>query len=139
MTNSMKKKIAPCLFLAILLTTANILSANNVKKKYHRAAELKSFEAKNDNGHSLLEWETAAKDKFIYFDIQKSTDGVNYVTVSQVNASAGKRADKHYIFVDNNTITGKTYYRILGVNASGTFEYSMLRPSVDVSRLSVSR
>jgi hypothetical protein len=87
----------------------------------------------------MLEWETAAKDKFIYFDIQKSTDGVNYITISQVNASTGKRADNHYIFVDNNTITGKTYYRILGVSASGTFEYSMLRPSVDINRLSVSR
>lgn len=134
----MKTKIGICFFLSILMIGLQDATAKNAVKKNHHPAALKSFIAKNENGRSVLEWETAARERFIYFDIQKSSDGVNYTSINQVNASADTHAGNHYIFMDNTAITGKTYYRILGVSASGTFDYCAIRPWVDVAGFNMS-
>lgn len=135
----MKLRLALNLGMIILLACAQAVAAAPASKKKHRSAELKSFVARNDNGRSMLEWETSSRDRYVYFMIEKSTDGVNYSSISQVNAPATRHASDHYIFVDNTLITAKTYYRILQADTRGTFDYAAIRPVVEPAHLSVSK
>lgn len=91
---------------------------------------LKSFTARNDNGHCILEWNMLTKGDCVSFDLQKSTDGITYTSISQVNASEAKQADSHYMLLDNAPVTAKTYYRILEIKRNGSFTYSSIIPSI---------
>jgi hypothetical protein len=108
------------------------------KKKVH-THELNSFVAKNENGHALLQWTTCTKGHPVYFDVQQSTDGINYTSIETVSALPGKRTSAQYSLIDKNQITGKTYYRILQADSNGALEYSSIIPSVDIVPVKLSK
>jgi hypothetical protein len=73
--------------------------------------ELRSFTAqKTGNAAVGLNWSTADVASARYFDVQRSADGVRFVTIARVNGEAGKTA---YNYTDNLPGTGVVYYRLL--------------------------
>jgi hypothetical protein len=75
------------------------------------AAELSSFTAqKNGNAAVGLTWKTTDGSSARYFDVQRSADGVHFVTIARVNGETGQTT---YNYNDNLPGTGIVYYRLL--------------------------
>jgi IgA Peptidase M64/Secretion system C-terminal sorting domain len=70
-----------------------------------------NFEAKREQNHALLTWQTAQEQNVSHFEVQRSYDGKNFQTIGTVKAN-NQLTKSDYNFVDNSTLKGATYYRI---------------------------
>ncbi len=88
--------------------------------------ELTSFTAKSSSNQVSLTWTTATEINNSGFEIQKSTDGSEFVSVGFIKGNGTTTEPKAYSFVDNhlNNVTGKLYYRLKQIDYNGAFNYS---------------
>jgi len=88
--------------------------------------ELTSFTAKSSSNQVNLTWTTATEINNSGFEIQKSTDGSEFVSVGFIKGNGTTTEPKAYSFVDNhlNNVTGKLYYRLKQIDYNGAFNYS---------------
>jgi len=86
--------------------------------------ELLSFVGRNVNGINELVWKTATEENSDYFEIQKSTDGVNFARIGTVNAAGTSLVTLSYSFGDTAPAIGNNYYRLHMVDLDATFDYS---------------
>ena len=84
---------------------------------------LLSFSGKPVPGGALLEWKTDNEVGASHFDIQRSTDGSNYMLAGNVPAAntPGKHA---YSYTDPVMLSKTTFYRLKQVDIDGKFIYS---------------
>ena len=92
--------------------------------------ELTSFTAAVDANRITLSWKTSTEVNNYGFEIQRSNDNNNFVTVGFVNGSGTTTKPHTYSYIDN--ISGNFYYRLKQVDFNGAFEYSSV---VEVSTL----
>jgi Secretion system C-terminal sorting domain len=79
----------------------------------------------NSNNTVSLAW-TASRIGLSSFDVQRSTDGIDWTTIGEVAASAAD-ADGQYSFIDPNPAPGINYYRIFSQQTDGGSSYSDIR------------
>ncbi len=91
--------------------------------------QLKYFTAELINDNSFLRWQTENEINSSYFNIQRSTDGINFTTIGKVNASGNSSSSKTYNYTDNisNLNYGIIYYRIEEVDTDGRTTLSQIR------------
>ncbi|HYO22887.1 MAG TPA: T9SS type A sorting domain-containing protein, partial [Flavisolibacter sp.] len=81
---------------------------------------LLSFNGKLQNERAVLNWSTTRESEAVAFEIERSTDGLNYF---RIGAIAGHNnlieATNQYRFTDSARLTGKTFYRVAMHTASG--------------------
>lgn len=88
-------------------------------------ADLLSFSGKEQNAKAVLNWITSRENEPLRFEIEKSTDGINFTTVGVVNSHlAYGEEQNHYSFTDPAPLNGRTYYRIKMKNANSRSVYS---------------
>ncbi len=58
------------------------------------------------------------------YEVEKSTDGVNFTKVYSTKVIPLNGAIAHYNYVDVNAIQGNAFYRIKNINLNGSFQYS---------------
>ena len=86
--------------------------------------ELVDFTGRQDDNVVVLEWATLSEKDNDYFEIERSTDGVNFVTIGFVQG-AGNSTDKlAYSFADNAPEQGRAYYRLSQVDYDGSRSYA---------------
>jgi hypothetical protein len=86
---------------------------------------LLSFSGQVNNEHAILNWTTSKEEEPLYFDIEKSYNGVDYSTIVTVNSHVDYSADLNvYSYTDLSVITGKIYYRIKMRGNGGSAKYS---------------
>lgn len=85
---------------------------------------LKSFNGAVNNNSVNLNWESALEQNLDKYIVEKSTDGVNWQTLTTVKATGSSNASE-YNTVDNNTAQ-VNYYRLKQVETSGNFTYSQI-------------
>ena len=88
--------------------------------------ELVAFNAHSSSNGTELNWITASELNNNGFEIQRSIDNQNFVTVGFVSGQ-GTTTEKHYYsFVDfiNITNTATLYYRLKQVDFDGSYTYS---------------
>lgn len=89
--------------------------------------ELTHFDARSQNGQSLLTWQTASELDNAGFDVERSADGHNWKTLGFV-AGAGTTNDaQDYFFADEKPMPGQNYYRLRQMDFSGEFDFSPVR------------
>jgi|GEM_PF-575192 len=86
--------------------------------------ELIAFTGRNINGVNELAWKTAIEENSDYFEIQKSTDGLNFARIGTVDAAGESLVTLSYTFEDATPAIGNNYYRLRMVDLNGSFEYS---------------
>ncbi|MDP4114629.1 MAG: T9SS type A sorting domain-containing protein, partial [Bacteroidota bacterium] len=97
--------------------------------------ELTSFSA-NVNGNSvLLTWSTATEKNNMGFEVQRSVNNNNFVSVGFVNGKGTSTSVNNYSFVDNTLSLAKCYYRLRQVDYNGNFEFS---PVIEVESIGIS-
>jgi len=84
-----------------------------------------SFNGKLINSHTNLFWNTSTEDEPVHFDIEKSSDGINFTRIGTVNSYTNYVSEiNHYSFVDPLELAGKGIYRIVIVNNRAEKKYS---------------
>ena len=95
---------------------------------------LLSFKAKTENDERvLLEWTTENEAGFKGFEIERSTDGVNWTRLGFVPGNGGT-SQNQYNFFDNNPAVGANHYRLRMVDYDGHARYSQVE-RVDIHQV----
>jgi hypothetical protein len=85
-----------------------------------------SFEAERVGDRAELTWKTTDEQNVKGYYIERSADGTNYTRLGYVTASA-PAASNSYLYVDEQPLTGKNYYRIREEDLDGRAVYSYTR------------
>lgn len=102
---------------------------------------LLSFDAvaKTDERASLITWSTADEKDNARFEVQRSFDGINWMTIGNVEANGGNIVN-NYSFIDN-TPSEINFYRLKQVDINGQSALSEIRkvdfnaPKADVVKV----
>ncbi len=72
-----------------------------------------------------LFWATASERNCNYFEIERGSDGFNFEKIGEkINANGNTSNISNYKAIDNEPITGVSYYRIKQTDQDGHFSYS---------------
>ena len=82
---------------------------------------------KQSNTIALLNWKTAQETNSSHFDVERSTDAVNFNFIGKVNAKGNTSTESNYNFTDNAPAKGFNYYRLKQVDRDGRFIYTVAR------------
>jgi len=89
--------------------------------------ELLYFKALPNNNVVDLQWATSTESNNSYFTIEKSRDGVDFVTVEKVPTLApdgNSAVPLNYTAQDPNPYSGVSYYRLVQTDLNGNEKYS---------------
>jgi len=78
----------------------------------------------NDKG-AIITWATATEQNSNRFEIQRSSDGINWTTIDNVVAAGNSNDQKNYQYLDLNG--GTAFYRIRQVDNDGRFVYTAVK------------
>ena len=108
------------------LTAAEILSLSNIALP----VKLSSFTAVNKNNTIGLNWQTQYEQNSSHFNIQRSTDGVNFTDIARVAAAGNSNLSRNYSYNDILTPAMQSqktvFYRLQSVDMDGKFAYSQV-------------
>ncbi|MBD0331835.1 MAG: hypothetical protein ICV66_04210 [Chitinophagaceae bacterium] len=78
-----------------------------------------------ENRNVILQWTVMENEKSNYFELQKSSDGINFISVGLIFTSetAGKET---YMFKDIKTLKFGLYYRLKIINNDKNILYSKI-------------
>ncbi len=87
--------------------------------------ELTSFSAIVVDNQISLNWNTATEINNYGFEIERSFNNTaNYECLAFVAGNGNSNSSHNYTFIDNNTQSGKYYYRLKQIDTDGNFTYS---------------
>jgi hypothetical protein len=88
--------------------------------------ELTSFTAAASVGKVTLNWTTATEINNLGFEIERSYNGENFVSIGFVKGNGTTTESKSYSFTDNIDLKGtdEIYYRLKQVDYNGSIDYS---------------
>lgn len=82
------------------------------------------FSGTHEENNVVLTWATASERNNKGFQVEKSFDGIKFVSVGFVQGGSHSRKGHTYSFEDTETSGGTTYYRLKQIDWDGAFEYS---------------
>ena len=95
---------------------------------YALPVKLTSFTGVNKNNNITLNWQTQYEQNSSYYNIQRSTDGVNFTNVARVTANGNSNIPLFYTYNDDLPASVKmyktVYYRLQTFDTDGGFSYS---------------
>lgn len=90
--------------------------------------KLVSFIATKRANYNLLHWQTASENNTVYFSVQRSSNGKDFLPIGTVKAAGNSSEYRDYVWIDDNpTAADKAYYRLKMVDIDGQFTYSPVR------------
>ena len=78
---------------------------------------------------NILSWATATETNNDHFEVERSSDAINFKTIKEIPGAMNSLETKKYVYVDSNPEPGINYYRLKQVDLDGTYKYA---PIVDV-------
>jgi len=94
---------------------------------------LVSFDAKlTDDTKVKLEWETVSEINTNFYEIERSSDAVNWTSILKEDAAGNSNSLLNYNTWDNSPLQGISYYRLKNVDFDGQYSYSNIQ-SVHIS------
>lgn len=85
--------------------------------------ELLSFNGSLDeNQQIVLKWATATENNNSHFLLEKSSDGLDFQFVTEVQGAGNSSEETRYAFTDTEPLTGTSYYRLTQVDLDGQTE-----------------
>jgi len=89
--------------------------------------ELLNFNVFCHDGFPELTWQTASEMNNEYFEVQHTSDGINFTSIGFVNGNGTTTSLQSYQFeVDDRSLLSG-YYRLKQVDFDGAFQYSPIR------------
>ncbi len=87
--------------------------------------ELVNFEAIEESNANLLTWETASELNNSHFEIERSSDGLNFEKIGEIVGNGTSLELNNYFFKDESPLKN-SYYRLRQVDYDNTFYYSKI-------------
>ncbi|MBX9852947.1 MAG: T9SS type A sorting domain-containing protein [Cytophagaceae bacterium] len=78
-----------------------------------------SFKATPMASKVYLDWQTSSEQNASHFAVQRSADGINFVTIGNVQAAGNSSTPTTYSFTDYNPLNGTSYYRLVQYDKDG--------------------
>ncbi len=88
--------------------------------------DLLSFSGIKSGTDNLLKWSTSQEINSDHFELEHSTDGVNFVKIATVNAKGNSSVRSDYSFTDIKVAGGIHYYRLKMIDKDNAFKYSSI-------------
>ncbi len=85
--------------------------------------ELTSFTAKSLGRNVVLHWATATEVRNTGYDVERSTNKINWTKIGYVEGQGNSNTPNEYSFTDKNLKVGKYFYRLKQIDTDGSFEY----------------
>jgi hypothetical protein len=86
--------------------------------------QVSSFAAENKESGNELKWTMSSGSKVVRYEIEYSSNGVDFSKVGQVGARRSDSEETHAFHHQSTGSELKAYYRIKIIDADGAFEYS---------------
>lgn len=87
---------------------------------------LTSFTAQKQASVVQLKWNTLSEQNNSHFDIQKSTDGVQFYNIGSVKGANNSTKSLDYYFIDKSPVAGTNYYRLSQADFDGKTTFSKI-------------
>lgn len=87
---------------------------------------LKYFSGYTTNNASTLEWASVSEKNSSHFEIERSTNAINFQMIGKVSAAGDSKSVRQYTYQDYTMADGIYYYRLKQVDLDGSFEYSRI-------------
>jgi trimeric autotransporter adhesin len=114
--------LSTCRFTDAGYITINVIDCGNVLD-----VNLFSFSGRLVNERAALKWTTTGEDEPLFFEVEKSMDGISFSTIATINSYNDYTSEQSiYSFTDPSIINGKAFYRIKMKNITGQTEYSRI-------------
>lgn len=113
---------------------AGSINANRFRIIFRHMARFMGVQASMQQRDALVEWTTGGEFRLQRFEIERSSDKVNFRSVGTREASVYNDGSLSYRYTDINLKPGKYYYRIKGVGLAGEDVYSDI---VEVEMLAI--
>ena len=84
------------------------------------------FTAQRQLDKVLLQWQTSYEKNNTSFEIQRSDDGINFITIATIEGNGNSNAYINYAYFDNEPAPGLNYYRLRQNNSDDSFTYSKI-------------
>jgi uncharacterized delta-60 repeat protein len=84
-----------------------------------------SFSATKKQGSVEVNWQTAGELNIASYEVQRSSDGRNFITVGKLQASASSLSGK-YSFTDSKPLKAVSFYRLKIVHVDQSLTYSRI-------------
>jgi hypothetical protein len=88
--------------------------------------ELSEFTAEVIGSGTQLNWITQSESNNKYFEIQRSVNGIEFVTIGTVEGAGNSNSPIRYSFTDNSPISGNNYYRLVQYDYDGHHQASKI-------------
>ena len=85
------------------------------------------FSLQNSGTKVVVDWSTFSEQKSDHFEIERSSDAVNFSTIGTVSASGNSASTKQYSFTDYYPTIGNDFYRIKLLSDDGNPSYSVIK------------
>lgn len=86
-----------------------------------------SFYAIRQSANIQLNWITSQEENNSHFEVERSTDGLNYKTIAVVLGALNSSLQNKYSLTDKNITDAVVYYRLRQVDMNGQAHYSAVR------------
>lgn len=86
---------------------------------------LKNFVVWQAPQKNIIKWITEGESAFDRFEIQRSEDGRDFLTIGVIGATESSNLEKHYSFEDHTPLA-KAFYRLKMIDDNGKFSYSRI-------------
>ncbi len=110
-------------FLDVIVPSFSGFYIKNVASNVALPATCSNFNYKLFGNNIQLMWSTQTETNSSYFEIQKSTDGINFSTIANLVASNNSAIQKNYQFIDKFNANELIYYRIKQVDKDGKEQF----------------
>jgi len=87
--------------------------------------KLLDFSANKKSNSVEIQWITEEESNISHYEIQRSKDGVDFVTIGNV-ASRNDNAKSFYSYNDSKPVNGMAYYRLKSAELNGKASYSKI-------------
>lgn len=86
--------------------------------------ELVSFTGKVTGNDVMLNWTTATEKNNRGFNIERSTDKINFISIGFLKGNGTTTEKSFYTFTDKDLTSGNYFYRLKQIDFDGTYSYS---------------
>jgi len=108
----------------VLSFSENIVTLGSTETANPLPITLVSFTGKLDGSIASLNWKTASEINNDYFEVQRSSDGFEFVAIGKVKGKGTTNIATEYFLEDRNLSSGKNYYRLKQFDFDGKSSYS---------------
>lgn len=111
-------------YISVLMTAGGLgdwVNIDNFTFAIPLPLELLSFTGEHINSINMLQWTIATDTQVDYFDIERSSDGINFDAIGTVQPKNNFVAQNDFAFSDDNPFNGINYYRL---KVAGGHDYS---------------